>query len=62
MSKEKRYTIQVTYETELVTHLTPDEIEEGIWVGDHEIGRYSIQLGNFILRADAVGVEIELEE
>ena len=61
MNKKKRYTIQVTYETEIFTEMTPEEIEEGIWVGEHKIARYHTSLGEWNVRADAVGVEIQEE-
>ena len=37
----------------------PEEIEEGIWVGEHEIARYHTSLGEWNVRADAVEVEVE---
>ena len=60
MSK-KTYTVTVTYETEVTTEMTPEEIEEGIWVGEHEIGRYRTSLGEWNLRADAIDVDIQEE-
>lgn len=56
------YIVQVTYETTVTTEdMTPEEIEEGIWVGEHEIGRYHTSLGEWTLRADATGVDIQEE-
>ncbi len=60
MSK-KTYTVTVTYEREITTEMTPEEIEEGIWVGEHEIGRYHTSLGEWTLRADAIDVDIQEE-
>ena len=34
---EKTYTITVTYETEITTTMSADEIEEGVWCGELEI-------------------------
>jgi hypothetical protein len=55
------YIVQVTYERTITTDMTPEEIEEGIWVGEHEIGRYHTSLGEWTLRADAIGVDIQEE-
>jgi hypothetical protein len=57
---EKTYTIQVTYEAQITTTATPDEIEEGIWVGDLEIARL-IHGGGTIVLADATDIEIQEE-
>jgi|TARA_R100000479_G_scaffold126412_1_gene65712 hypothetical protein len=61
MSKKKRYTIKITYETEIFTEMTPEEIEEGIWVGEHEIARYRTSLGEWNVRADATDIDIQEE-
>ena len=55
------YIVQVTYERTITTDMTPEEIEEGIWVGEHEIGRYHTSLGEWTLRADAIDVDIQEE-
>ncbi len=34
---EKTYRITVTYETEITTTMSADEIEEGVWCGELEI-------------------------
>ena len=36
---EKTYTITVTYETEVTTTMSADEIEEGVWCGELEIAK-----------------------
>lgn len=57
---EKTYTISVTYETQIITTATPDEIEEGIWVGALEIGQIANARGTLIL-ADATDIDIQEE-
>jgi len=49
------YTVRVTYET-TVHGRNSEEIEEAIWVGTHEIGKF--EDGGEII-ADAVDVEVE---
>lgn len=55
------YIVQVTYEKTVTTDMTPEEIEEGIWVGMNEIGRYETPDGEWVLRADATDVDIQEE-
>jgi len=49
------YTVRVTYET-TVHGRNAEEIEEAIWVGSHEIGKFE---DGEEIRADAVDVEVE---
>tara|TARA_B100000963_G_scaffold351653_1_gene363570 strand:- start:737 stop:1063 length:327 start_codon:yes stop_codon:yes gene_type:complete len=49
------YTVRVTYET-TVHGRNSEEIEEAIWVGTHEIGKF--EDGGEII-ADAVDIEVE---
>ena len=56
----KTYRITVTYETEITTTATPDEIEEGIWVGDLEIAKL-VHGGGTIVLADATDIDIQEE-
>jgi len=49
------YTVRVTYET-TVHGRNAEEIEEAIWVGSHEIGKFE---DGGEIRADSVDVEVE---
>tara|TARA_R110002012_G_scaffold320537_1_gene544436 strand:- start:23 stop:349 length:327 start_codon:yes stop_codon:yes gene_type:complete len=49
------YTVSVTYET-TVHGRNAEEIEEAIWVGSHEIGKFE---DGTKIRADSVDVEVE---
>tara|TARA_R100000329_G_scaffold151295_1_gene146832 strand:+ start:1133 stop:1312 length:180 start_codon:yes stop_codon:yes gene_type:complete len=55
----KRYTLTVTYTTEIETNLSADEIEEGVWVGELEIAELA---DGTSVRADAEEVYIECED
>lgn len=58
MNKKKRYTIQVTYEAEITTTLSAEEIEEGVWVGEFEIAK--LATGQSVT-ADAIDIDIQEE-
>ena len=55
----KRYTLTVTYTTEIETTLSADEIEEGVWVGELEIAKL---VDGTSVCADAAEVTVEEEE
>ena len=55
---EKTYRITVTYETEITTTLSADEIEEGVWVGEFEIAK--LATGQSVT-ADAIDIDIQEE-
>ncbi len=55
---EKKYTITVTYEAEITTTLSADEIEEGVWVGEFEIAK--LATGQSVT-ADAIDIDIQEE-
>lgn len=57
---EKTYTISITYEAQITTTATKDDIENALWIGDQEIGQIANARGTLIL-ADAVDYDIQEE-
>tara|TARA_R110002096_G_scaffold156421_2_gene320984 strand:- start:177 stop:362 length:186 start_codon:yes stop_codon:yes gene_type:complete len=55
---EKTYTITVTYETEVTTTMSADEIEEGVWCGELEIAK--LANGQSVC-ADATDIQVQEE-
>jgi ethanolamine utilization microcompartment shell protein EutS len=58
---EKTYTVTVTYEAQITTNYTKDDIENALWVGDLEIGLIHRYNGNISIRGDAVDYDIQEE-
>lgn len=58
----KTYTIQITYEATLTTeeNYTEEDIENGLWVGDLEIGTLGLG-GRISIRGDATDYDIQEE-
>ena len=56
---ERTYTVTITYEAQITTTATKDDIENGLWVGDLEIGRLGYGLPS--IRGDAVDYEVQVE-
>lgn len=62
---EKTYTVTVTYEAEIITTATAEEIEAGIWVGGLEICRMVRDSGigtSKIETIDADATDVVVEE
>ena len=57
---EKTYTITVTYEAEITTNFTKDDIENGLWLGGLEIGTLGLG-GRISISGDATDIEIQEE-
>jgi hypothetical protein len=55
---EKTYTIEITYEAQLTTAFTKEDIENALWVGDLEIGLIRLPNGNISICGDATTWEI----
>ena len=55
---EKTYTVTITYEAQITTELSAEDIESGLWVGDVEVG--DLPNGQ-IVTADAVDYEVNEE-
>lgn len=58
---EKTYTLTVTYETEVTTTATKEEIENALWVAGLEIGLIRRHNGNISIAADMADFEIQEE-
>ena len=56
---ERTYTVTVTYEAQITTTATAEDIENALWVGDLEIGRLGYGLPS--IRGDAVDYEVQEE-
>ena len=57
---EKTYTITVTYEATITTEQTAEDIENGLWLGELEIGTLGLG-GRISVRGDAVDYEVQEE-
>jgi hypothetical protein len=57
---EKTYTITVTYEAQITTTANQEDIENGLWLGDLEIGTLGLG-GRISVRGDAVDYEVQEE-
>lgn len=57
---EKTYTVTITYEAEITTNYTAEDIENGLWLGDLEIGTLGLG-GRISIRGDAADYEIQEE-
>ena len=60
-AQEKTYRVTITYETEITTDLSAEDIENSLWTGDCEIGRFNNEKDGRI-HADAVDYEVEVME
>ena len=56
---EKTYTITVTYEAQITTEFSAEDIENALWVGDLEIGLLHRYNGNISIRGDAADYEVQ---
>ena len=59
MGTEKTYTITVTYEAQITTEFSAEDIENALWVGDLEIGLLHRYNGNISIRGDAADYEVQ---
>lgn len=61
---DKTYKIEIVYEATLTTdnihgvRFTKEDIENALWVGDHEIGKIQLPNRNISIRGDAFTWEI----
>ncbi len=57
----KTYTIEITYEATLTTemNISKEDIENALWVGDHEIGLIRLPNGSISITADASTWDIQ---
>jgi hypothetical protein len=58
---EKTYTITVTYEAQITTTASQEDIESALWVGDLEIGHLGRGMHGHSIRGDAVDYEVQEE-